>query len=511
MIIADNLDSNFFEEVHYGPTEKIKELYCDVVVIGAGGSGIVAAVRAAECGAKKVIVMDKAGRAGGNAWLAVGMFATNSRKHKDLGYEDTTDQVFSDAMKATHWATDPKIVRAYIQNSGKFADWLENKGMDFELIAFDPNKSLIGIKKRRSHHIGSDPSHGPGFMGSTVVETMLKALPKHNIDLLTKTKVTKLLMNNDGTINGLMAKSQNEEIKVTAKSVIIAAGGFGANKELLKKYFPNFFSVDGVVTRLSLGHSTGDGIVMADEIGAVIGENLGVLLFGPTHHPWSYRIHNLLRQPYCLWINKNGERFVPETEGYDGVHAMYRQPETILYGIVDEATKNFISTIENNDHAGQINDPQEYIKMLNADLEKEDAAGKRVKKANTLDEVAIYIGADPSTLKATVEKYNSYCANGVDKEFMKDKKYLRPIIQAPYYAILGIRCYDTTHGGIRINEHLEVINKQGKVIKGLYASGDNASGWVTQDYGPIAASLTWCFNSGFMAGEQAAKYILGVE
>ncbi|MBP2656741.1 MAG: binding domain, partial [Firmicutes bacterium] len=82
MNISDNLDSEFFEAVNYGTAQNVKHLACDLVVIGAGGSGMVAAVRAAECGVKKIIVMDKAGRAGGNAWMAVGMFATNSQKHK---------------------------------------------------------------------------------------------------------------------------------------------------------------------------------------------------------------------------------------------------------------------------------------------------------------------------------------------------------------------------------------------------------------------------------------------
>lgn len=510
MNISDNLDSEFFEAVNYGTAQNVKHLACDLVVIGAGGSGMVAAVRAAECGVKKIIVMDKAGRAGGNAWMAVGMFATNSQKHKRLGYEDTTDQVFLDAMKATRWATDPKIVRAYIENSGKFADWLESKGMEFDLIAFDPNKSLIGIKERRSHHKVDDPSHGPGFMGSTVVETMLEECRKHDITILTKTKVTKLLLDDEQNINGVMATSQTEEIKVTAKSVIIAAGGFGANKELLKQYFPDFFRVEGKITRLSLGHSTGDGILMANQVGAVTGENMGVLLFGPSHHPWSYRIHSILKRPYCIWVNKNGERFVSETEGLDGGNAMYRQPETILYGIIDEATKEYIINTGDSCDNGPKNDTREYMKLLDEDIKKESGDGKRVKVADTIDEIAAFIGAEPLALKATVERYNLYCANGVDKEFMKEKEYLRPIVKPPYYAILGVRCYDTTHGGIKINERLEVINKQGKVINGLYASGDNASGWVTQDYGPIAASLTWCFNSGYMAGEQAAKYVSGV-
>ncbi|MBP2651711.1 MAG: fumarate reductase/succinate dehydrogenase flavoprotein domain protein [Firmicutes bacterium] len=506
----NNLDGEFYEAVHYGSAEKIKKLSCDVVVIGAGGSGTVAAVRAAECGAEKVIVIDKTGRAGGNAWMAVGMFATNSQKHKRAGYKDTTDELFLDAMKATRWATDPKIVRAYIENSGKLADWLENKGMDFELIAFDPHKSLIGIKERRSHHKVEDPSHGPGFMGSTVVETMLGEFPKYNIELLTKTKVTKLLTDSDGKITGVMATAQDEKIEVTAKSVILAAGGFGANKEMLKEHFPNLFGVDGNVTRLSLGHSTGDGIVMANEVGAVTGENMGVLLFGPGHHPWSYRVHNVLQRPYCMWVNKNGERFASETAGFDAANAMYRQPETILYGIIDEATKEFIINADDSSGDKQMSSDREYMEQLAVDLKKENDRGKVVKIADTLEELAAFIGAEPATLKATVDRYNLFCSEGVDKDFMKEKQYLRPITKAPYYAILGVRCYDTTHGGIKINERLEVIDKQGKVINGLYATGDNASGWVTQDYGPIAASLTWCFNSGYMAGEQAAKHALSL-
>jgi fumarate reductase flavoprotein subunit len=109
-----------------------------------------------------------------------------------------------------------------------------------------------------------------------------------------------------------------------------------------------------------------------------------------------------------------------------------------------------------------------------------------------------------------VGNYNSFYDNGYDKEFFKDPEYLRPVRTPPFYAILGIQGYSYTFGGIKINERMEVLNKAGSTISGLYATGQNASEWVTDNYpGHGGTSLSWAYCSGYIAGENAAKYVSG--
>jgi fumarate reductase flavoprotein subunit len=503
MPTIENLDNEYYEEIKLVENTEIEERDCDVVIIGGGGSGMVAAVRAAECGAKNIIVLEKTGRAGGNAWMAVCMFATNSASQRAAGLPDCSDAVFKSAMDHMEWAAEPKIVRKYIKNSGKLIDWLEAKGMVFKHASWNDMQIML-MPERQSPHRGKDPSHGPGFVGSTVIETMVEASKKLGIDILLRTKATELITDKDGNVTGVVASGLGKEFRINAKAVILAAGGFGANKEMLKEFFPQFFHVETSMGRLCLGHTTGDGILMARSIGAQLGEYFGIQLGGPSHHPWSFSVHSSLIRPESVWINKNGERFIDETQSFRSFYALGKQPGAIAYGIYDTATRDYM--IQTATEVGTGPD-SEYLAFLKEELEKEND-GRLVFIANTMDELAAAIDVDLNVLKATVDRYNSFCENGYDADFLKCKEFLRPISQAPFYAILGHRFYDTTHGGLKINENLEVINTNGNVIRGLYASGDLASGWVTQKYAPIGASLSWCCNSGYMVGEEAAKYAL---
>ncbi|MBP2642991.1 MAG: flavoprotein subunit of a reductase [Firmicutes bacterium] len=500
----ESLDDQFYEEVKFVNNSQVERRDCDVVIIGGGGSGTVAAVRAVERGAKKVIVLEKSGRAGGNAWMAVGMFATNAAMQRNAGLKDRSDEVFKMAMDHMEWAAEPKIVRKYIKNSGTFVDWLVNKGMVFKMDNTHPTPMML-MPQRQSPHNGKDPSHGPGFVGSSVVETMVKEFDKLGIELLVKTKATKLLTDKSGNVSGVVAAGQEREIHINAKAVVIASGGFGANKEMLKEFFPEFFNIDGDMARLCLGHSTGDGITMARAIGAQTGDYNGIQLGGPCHHPWSFSVHNSLIRPESIWINKKGERFVDETVSFRGFHAMGKQPGAITYGIYDAATRDYVIEKFKEDPRSQ--HEIEYMLSLKEDLEKEND-GRRVFIADSLEQLAVALGVEGEALKKTVERYNSFCETGYDADFLKNKEFLRPIVRAPFYAILGHRFYDTTHGGLKINENFEVISTKGNAIPGLYAVGDIASGWITQNYAPGAASLSWCFNSGYMVGEEAARYAL---
>lgn len=498
MIHNDNVHKVFDKEAEHSV---IESLDCDVVVIGGGGSGLVAAVKAAEEGAGRVIILEKGGRPGGNAMLAVGMFAVNSSAQQREGIKTITcDGIFKEAMEASKWATDPKIVRAYIEKSGELVRWLEEKKMEFKVVheRFHQVTSADKVQNRK------DPSHGPGFVGSSVVETMVKQCEKLGIKILTNTKAVRISVDSTGKVNGVLASGQNKQIKICTTSVVIAAGGFGANEDMLKKYFPEFFRVKGPLNRLSTGHSTGDGITMAEELGAVTGENMGIQILGPAHHPWAYSIHIAVTGPECLWVNKNGERFMDEAAGFHGYHALSRQPGAVLYALIDSETKKYMQ--QNFNMIKRAADSH-YLAKLDDDIKEEEKDGIRVRAADSLNEIAEFIGADPDVLKETVARYNSFCDKGHDEEYAKDKEFLRPLRTPPYYAMLGVRFFDTTHGGIKINHHMEVIDTNDNVIQGLYATGDNASGWVTQNYGPPAASLTWCFNSGLIAGENVAKYV----
>jgi fumarate reductase flavoprotein subunit len=151
-----------------------------------------------------------------------------------------------------------------------------------------------------------------------------------------------------------------------------------------------------------------------------------------------------------------------------------------------------------------------WMNDLEKDLKKEAAEGK-IKAADNWDDIAKWMKVSPKVLKATVEQYNSFCDKGYDDDFLKNKKYLQPLRTPPFYALPGGQGYDTTIGGIRVNQRMEVISKQVTPIKGLYAAGDNAGSWLSQNYDLTypGSALGFALASGFIAGECAAKYVSG--
>lgn len=344
MCNKESVDSEFYKKNLYEKPADIENLDSDIVIIGGGGSGLVAAVRAAEAGAKNVIVLEKAGRVGGNAWLAVCMFALNSSEMNKLETKTSIDDVFKDTMNAGEWAIDSKVVRAYLEKTGEVTRWLENKGLKCVAGGFDfggKQSSILEMASRQEGYKGRDPSMGPGFIGSTIVEIMLKECHRLGIKILTKTKAIRILTDNEGNVNGVIALSQDRELKINSKSVIISAGGFGANKEMMQKFFPEYYREDGPINRLCMGHSTGDGILMAQEIGAGIGDDIRPGIIGPAHHPWEHSVHTVLGRSECIWVNKNGKRFIPENVGF-ATRALNKQPGSVLYALIDSDTKRFM-------------------------------------------------------------------------------------------------------------------------------------------------------------------------
>lgn len=500
-----------YQAVTYQTPTDTEECSTDIVIIGAGGSGMVAAVRAAECGAS-VMVLEKNGAPGGNAMMAVGMFALESRDqlaHGEGNYT-TVEELFRQTMHTHQWKTDPRVVLRYFRNSGKLMDWLMDKGIN--LVPTKPPfptqkaSSLYQPPERQAPYRGKDPSHGPGFTGSTVVNLMKQEADRHSaLNLLTRTKATALLTDESGAVVGVEAVSGTKQLRIRAKSVIVAAGGVGASTELLERFFPQYFPKDRPADfcRLSLGHSTGDGILMAEQIGALVGENMGILIGGPTHHPWSYAVHVAHCCPENIYVNAEGRRFMSETAGMDGAARLTAQPYGRCWSIMDSDTKELL--LEKGQKRQIPIGNAEYIQYFDAQFQEELEEGRaKVARCNTLEEAAAFIGCSPEILVHTVAEYNAGCARGTDTEFYKEAAFLRPIEKAPFYVIRGHRFFDTTHGGITINEDLNALDTQRRPIPNLFVSGDNASGWCGQEYGPPAGSLTWAFNSGYLAGEAAA-------
>lgn len=233
------------------------------------------------------------------------------------------------------------------------------------------------------------------------------------------------------------------------------------------------------------------------------------------------RISELAWEPYTIWVNKKGRRFVDEAYAqaffaFGNVFAL--QPEGTGITLFDSSTMRMMeeqgllrSGIFGIHTLHGFVSPSIPLSGLEREVKKKEASEVNLKIANSWDEIARWMGAEPTVLKATVEEYNTACDSGHDSLFVKDRKYLRPLCTPPYYAIQGHVSICDAYGGIKINENMEALDTGDNPIPGLFAAGSTTGCWESESYCyHLTGHLVgFALNSGRIAGENAVKYISG--
>ena len=459
-----------------------KIMDCDLLVLGAGGSGLVAANRAFDLTGKKVIVLEKTEKPAGCTYFASGMGESgpvkDSKWQKEAGVKVNED---------------PQDL------SGQFFDWLvtaitEEESRKFWSVS-KSGQGMFGagniLNPDRTEKYKDLPDHtiGPGRWGSWVSDHLSERCKKVGITLLTETRAKKFLKDDKGKASAVVADTNDGQLVVNFKACVIAAGGFGANRELLKKYYPKQFSGGGKFHSLCPPSLTGDCILAAEEIGAYIDPTIrstsfpgGFMADGFMRHPWKVSVLNLTSGK-CVMINLDGKRWQNEagrgggsSDGYIG-----DQRDGVGIAIVDS---DLVEAAASQSGGGNMMMPGQSSKnTVKEDLEmeaawdEEGAAGNHTKKADTLVELALKMKVDPRALVDTIERYNRFCETGKDLDFGKPASMLQAIKKPPFYAIFGNRWVQSTKGrnGISVNSRFQVLNAKGEVIPGLWASGDGCT------------------------------------
>ena len=472
--------------------------HIDLAVAGSGAAGIIGALTAAENGAK-VMVFEKRPNLGGVSIFAEGMFAVESEMQRKQYVSYSRDDAFRTIMEYNHWRANPRLVRAFVNESGASISWLQNQGVEFEEVATNvPGAPLVW-------HILKGPSRA---RASKMMKILTERARERGVQIQLQTPV-KGLVNRSGRITGIVIEKDGEKIQIETKTVLIATGGYANNKEWIKKY--TGLNLDKDLTPIANVDKMGEGIRMAWEAGAAE-EGMGVLQLlrgGPVLGPGLSFIGPLeaaAGQP-GLWVNKDGERYCDESiQGnfpFDG-NALVRQPHKSVFAIFNDAIVRHWKEKGTDLGTGRILPPGSRIDV-GVEIQKAlENQSPDVFAADSLEELAIMTGIEPARLKATVEEYNRFCDKGHDDLFAKDPKYLRPLEKPKFYALKCNAVFLGTLGGIKINHRMEAVDFKDHPIQGLYAGGMDAGGMYGDSYDVITSggTLAFAINSGRIAGKK---------
>ncbi len=497
-------------------------LTANVCVVGGAGAGLLAAIRAKEEGAQSVVLLEKMKLLGGCTRLAGCMFAVDSPVHKRLGVDIDLDALYQQHMRQSLWRCDAMLVRKWYKQIGETCQWLEKHGIPFEeeATAFSgTTRVLINYQGR----------------GNALINKLTAIAEENGIQIILETSAKHLITDDNGAVIGVLAERNGNSMKVNAESVVIATGSLTNNKDLLDRMYPGE-DYHKLKRMAGVSHNNGDGLIMCEEIGAKAGP-MHTLYIGPHNHPSNMRVGNIMRRYMMVHLNRNGERFtneaLPESEDWGWMRAVAqdRQPDHKCFPIMDESifrrmlkehknysdieagqgsmkSQDLLSKYGQDNIAEMVDDRTAWLDMLEDDFKVEAERGK-IKICQTLDAAAEWIGAEPNILKDTIEKYNSFCRDGYDADFLKDPQYLWPLTKPPYYVFEGLQGIDTCVGGITIDHNMRVLNKDSYPIKNLYAAGVCTSGWANNGYGFFGTCLSLTSFSGWYAGKAAAENIKG--
>ena len=515
-LAAAGLDAADFTGNEDASAAEDRVIDTDIVIVGAGGAGMTAAITAAEAG-KDVVILESQAMVGGNSVRATGgmnaaetpaqdenEFTESAGVEKTLetaasewadnetitalantvaeqwaayqanpeGYFDSVELMELDTLIGGHGINDPALVETLCSNSADAVAWLGEQGIELSSVG-----AAGGASVKRIHR----PVDDQGLVisvGSYMIPRLQSKCEELGVEILLNTTANKILTDADGAAVGIEATDKNgAAVTVNAKAVILATGGFGANLDMVTEYRPE---LEGFMTTNAAG-AQGQGIDMAVAIGAGTVDMDQIQIHPTVEYNSSQLITEGLRGDGAILVNAEGNRFTDEVGTRDVVSAAeIAQTGSYSWLVIDQAMVDASGVIQGYIESGFTFSGETY------------------------EELAEAMGVDAAAFAATMEKWNAAVAAGVDEEFGRTS-FANPLDTAPYYAIKVTAGIHHTMGGLTINPQTQVLAGDGTVIDGLYAAGEVTGGVHGGNRlgGNAVADFTVF---GRIAGEQAAAY-----
>ncbi len=460
----------------------------DVIVVGYGGAGAAATIEATKAGAK-VIVLERMKQGGGSTAISGGVayMGGGTPLQKALKIEDSRDAMFKYVMQAAGDGADEELVGLFCDQSLDLYNWLDGLGLKFNESLY-PNKTPTPPGDQGLYYSGNEqlPAYEanakaaprghhaplPGNAGPALFKPIAAAVAASGAEVIFEALAKQLVIDKNGRVVGVVVTVGGQDKFYKAnRGVVLAAGGFGANKAMVGQHAPAFLRAGGIV---GTAGDDGSGIKMGQSVGGDV-RGLGNVFGYAT--PYNYS------EALCkgIYVNDRAVRFIAEDSYGSFIGEIIVRDNPVAYLIWDDGIWSQVP----------------------------DAIKKAIKlagQANTVAELATALKVSPLVLENTINLYNTMATNGDDLLFKKSPKFLAPLKTPPFYAMAqpAASVYVFTLGGLRIDKNAQVLDTAGKAVPGLYAAGRNAYAVSAQHYPASGVSVSEVLIFGRIAGKNAA-------
>jgi flavocytochrome c len=460
----------------------------DVLVIGSGAAGLSAALAARQAGAERVLVAEGEGIVGGSSRLSGGlMMGAATRYQQAQGIEDSPAALFHDYMTLNQWKVEAAVVERLTQRAGLAVEWLGDLGVEFyDQLVYGGDETVPRV-------------HCPIGRGQAVIDVLHRHCREAGVEFALGQRVDRLL-----TAGGAVVGIAVGDDEITARSVVVATGGFGADDDKRRELFPSVYDT-GWSYYIGADGARGDALDFTRDVHAqVTGFDRGLRLL----HTDFDRMYEAYLPGWLVLVNRQGRRFCNETAPYGIMDGLLQEQGDSAFAIFDHAALADATALGVARYKQSIpGSTKRQSPHWNTDVIELMLKEGKVHRRDTVPELAAAIGVPTEALVATVDRVNALVELREDQDYLKDAAFLEPIARGPFYAV-EVRpatcCF--TACGLRIDRDAQVLDEAGRVIAGLYAAGEVTGGVIGPRYVGSGNSYGNCVTMGRVAGQSAASH-----